>query len=94
MLYFLSIFSKFGFVFLIAFSAASLSDLCWLGREIFSLLIPLLSILFSDVIEKINTYISNIDEDKWNEVKRCADEYILKYNDYAREGMEYFIEEK
>lgn len=56
--------------------------------------IPLLSILFSDEIEKINTYVSNIDEDKWNEVKRCADEYILKYNDYAREGMEYFLEEK
>ena len=56
--------------------------------------IPLLSILFSDEIEKINTYIANIDEDKWNEVKKCADEYILKFNDYAREGMEYFIEEK
>jgi hypothetical protein len=56
--------------------------------------IPLLSLLFSDDIDKINTHISKIEESKWDTVNESVKKYVEKFNDYAREGMEYFIEEK
>lgn len=57
-------------------------------------LIPLSALFLSDDEEKIQAHISNIEEEVWGTVEETVKKYIDKYGDYAREGMEYFIQEK